>query len=322
MHILNLKLNKGVKTMENQLTINILTKKLEKINYLKVKENIKLKNYTSFRVGGPADLFITPKKIEAVQQLMPLVISSKLPYFILGRGSNLIASDKGYRGIIIYTGELNNYNIKDNIIEAETGIELEELADIALNESLSGLEFASGIPGSLGGALYMNAGAYNGEMKDVIKSAFFVNSQGKIIEKNNKDLKLDYRTSILQKKDNKWFAIKVILSLKKDSREKIKSKMDNLHQKRWNKQPMELPSAGSIFKRPSGHYTGALIEKANLKGCQIGGAQISIKHAGFIVNKENATAEDIINLIEKIKKEVYENSGVQLEVEPRFLGEF
>lgn len=168
----------------------------------------------------------------------------------------------------------------------------------------------------------MNAGAYNGEMKDVIKSAFFVNSQGKIIEKNNKDLKLDYRTSILQKKDNKWFAIKVILSLKKDSREKIKSKMDNLHQKRWNKQPMELPSAGSIFKRPSGHYTGALIEKANLKGCQIGGAQISIKHAGFIVNKENATAEDIINLIEKIKKEVYENSGVQLEVEPRFLGEF
>jgi UDP-N-acetylmuramate dehydrogenase len=308
--------------MENKLTINSLTKKLEKINYLKVEENVKLKNFISFKVGGPADLFLTPKNIMAVQQLMPLVKSSNLPYFILGKGSNLIASDKGYRGIIIYTGELNNYNIKNNNIEAETGIELEELADIALNESLSGLEFASGIPGSLGGALYMNAGAYNGEMKDIIKSAVFVNYQGKIIEKENKDLDLHYRTSILQNKNNDWFAVKVILALKKDSKKNIKAKMDKLHQKRWNKQPMELPSAGSIFKRPPGHYTGALIEKAGLKGCQIGGAQVSNKHAGFIVNKENATAQDIINLIEKIKTEVYKNSGVQLEVEPRFLGEF
>jgi UDP-N-acetylmuramate dehydrogenase len=307
--------------MENKLAINSLTKKLEKINYLEVEENTKLKNYTSFKVGGPAKLFLSPKKINAVQQLMPLVISSKLPYFILGKGSNLIVSDKGYRGIIIYTGELNSYNIRNNVIEAETGLELEKLADIALAESLSGLEFASGIPGSLGGALYMNAGAYNGEMKDIIKSAFLVNSQGEIIEKNNKDLKLDYRTSILQKKNN-WFAVKVILALKIDAREKIKSKMDKLHKKRWNKQPMELPSAGSIFKRPPGHFTGVLIEKANLKGYQIGGAQVSEKHAGFIVNKGNATAKDIINLIEKIKKDVYENSGVQLEVEPRFLGEF
>ncbi|MFW6000725.1 MAG: UDP-N-acetylmuramate dehydrogenase [Halanaerobium sp.] len=308
--------------MKNKLAINSLTKKLEKINCLKVEKNIKLKNFTSFKVGGPADLFLTPKNIIAVQQLMPLVERSDLPYFILGRGSNLIASDKGYRGIIIYTGKLNNYNIKNNIITAETGIELKELAEIALNESLSGLEFASGIPGSLGGALYMNAGAYNGEMKDIIKSAVFVNYQGKIIEKENKDLELNYRTSILQNKNNGWFAVKVIISLKKDSKKNIKAKMEKLYQKRWNKQPMELPSAGSIFKRPPGHYTGALIEKSGLKGYQIGGAQVSNKHAGFIVNKENATAQDIINLIEKIKKEVYKNSGVQLEVEPRFLGEF
>lgn len=308
--------------MKNPLTINSLTKKLEKINYLKVEENIKLKNYTSFKVGGPADLFITPLNIESVKEFMPLLNNSGLPYFILGKGSNLIVSDRGYRGIIIYTGELNNYEIKDNIIAAETGLELKELADIALAESLSGLEFAGGIPGSLGGALYMNAGAYNGEMKDVIKSAVFVNTQGEIIEKNNKELKLDYRTSILQKKNNNCFAVKVLLSLKKSSKEKIKAKMDDLHQRRWNKQPMELPSAGSIFKRPPGHYTGALIEDADLKGYQIGGAQVSNKHAGFIVNKGGATAEDIINLIDKIKKEVYKNNGVQLEVEPRFLGEF
>ena len=308
--------------MNKKSTINSLTKKLEKINYLKVENSKKLEEYTSFQVGGPADIFLTPKNIDAVKKMMPLVVDSKLPYFILGRGSNLIISDKGYRGIIIYTGELKNYKVHANIIEAECGIELKELSEIALSESLSGLEFASGIPGSLGGALYMNAGAYGGEMKDVIKTAFFVNKKGEVIEKSQEELELDYRTSILQQRDLDLITVKVILSLEKSDEKTIKAEMDELHERRWDKQPMDLPSAGSIFKRPPGHYTGALIEKAEMKGYQIGGAQVSTKHAGFIVNKGDATADDIVQLIEKIKEEVYKISGVQLEVEPRFLGEF
>lgn len=308
--------------MEKISDINSLTNKLQKIKYLSVEKNRNLAEYASFKVGGPADLFLIPKKVEAVKELMPLILETGLPYFILGKGSNLIISDKGYRGIIIYTGELNHYQLEENQLTAEAGLELKEIADLACKNSLSGFEFAAGIPGSLGGALYMNAGAYGGEMKDVIVKAQFVNQKGKLIELNKAELKLEYRTSILQKENPDWIAVNVTIKLKKDKKEKIRAKMEELHKKRWSKQPMELPSAGSIFKRPPGHYTGPLIEKAEMKGYQIGGAQISNKHAGFIVNQGNASSEDIINLIEKVKEEVYKISGVQLEVEPRFLGEF
>lgn len=308
--------------MEKNADINILTNKLEKINCLEIEKNKNLAEFASFKVGGPADLFLTPKNTAAVKKLMPLICSSKLPYFILGKGSNLIISDKGYRGVIIYTGELNKYSLKENIIKAQSGLELKEIADIALQNSLSGFEFAAGIPGSLGGALFMNAGAYGGEMKDVILKAEFVNYKGEMIELSREELKLDYRTSILQQENPDWIAVSVNLKLKEENKKKIKKKMDELHRRRWAKQPMDLPSAGSIFKRPPGHYTGPLIEKAKMKGYQIGGAQISTKHAGFIVNKGNATSEDIVNLIEKVQEEVYKISGVQLKVEPRFLGEF
>ncbi len=308
--------------MEKHSDINSLTNKLEKINYLRLEKNKNLAEYASFKVGGPADLFLTPEKITALKELMPLLVNSEIPYFILGKGSNLIISDKGYRGIIIYTGSLNHYQLQGNQITAECGLELKEIADLACENSLSGFEFAAGIPGSLGGALYMNAGAYGGEMKDVIVKAQFVNQNGNLIELDKTDLKLEYRTSILQKEDPDWVAVNVTLQLKKSEPDKIRAKMDELHNKRWSKQPMDFPSAGSVFKRPPGHYTGPLIEKAKMKGYQIGGAQVSTKHAGFIVNKDNASAEDIINLIEKVKEEVYKTSGVQLEVEPRFLGEF
>jgi UDP-N-acetylmuramate dehydrogenase len=308
--------------MEKHSDINSLTNKLEKINYLKVEKNKYLAEYASFKVGGPADLFLTPKKTAALKELMPLIIESDIPYFILGKGSNLIISDKGYRGIIIYTGSLNHYQLDGNQITAESGLELKEIADLACENSLSGFEFAAGIPGSLGGALYMNAGAYGGELKDVLLKAQFVNQNGELIELNKKELKLEYRSSILQKENPDWIAVNVTIELQKSEKDKIQAKMDELHNKRWKKQPMELPSAGSIFKRPPGHYTGPLIEEAEMKGYQIGGAQVSTKHAGFIVNKDNASAQDIINLIEKVKEEVYKISGVQLEVEPRFLGEF
>ena len=302
--------------------INSLTKKLQKINSVKVEKDVKLANYSSFRVGGPADLFLIPQNIEVLKEIIPDIHQSKLSYFILGKGSNLIISDKGYRGIIIYTGQLNNYKVQGNTITAETGIELSKLADIACKNSLSGFEFAAGIPGSLGGALYMNAGAYGGEIKDVIKNARLINESGEIKVLNRKDLELSYRSSLLQKEKQKLIAVDLSLKLKPTEKEKIKEKMKKLHQKRWSKQPMDLPSAGSIFKRPPEHYTGPLIEETGLKGYQLGGAQVSTKHAGFIVNKGGATAEDIINLINKVKKEVYKISGVQLEVEPRFLGEF
>jgi UDP-N-acetylmuramate dehydrogenase len=308
--------------MKKYSDINSLTNKLEKINYLSLEKNKNLAEFASFKVGGPADLFLRPEKISALEELMPLIVESEIPYFILGRGSNLIISDKGYRGIIIYTGSLNHYQLNGNQITAESGLELKEIADLACENSLSGFEFAAGIPGSLGGALYMNAGAYGGELKDVIIKAQFVNQNGNLIELDKAELKLEYRTSILQKENPDWIAVNVTIKLHKSKADKIKAKMDELHNKRWSKQPMEFPSAGSIFKRPEGHYTGPLIEEAEMKGYQIGGAQVSTKHAGFIVNKDNASAQDIINLIEKVKEEVYKISGVQLEVEPRFLGEF
>jgi UDP-N-acetylmuramate dehydrogenase len=308
--------------MKKYSDINSLTNKLEKINYLRLEKNKNLAEFASFKVGGPADLFLRPEKISALKELMPLIVESEIPYFILGKGSNLIISDKGYRGIIIYTGSLNHYQLNGNQITAEAGLELKEIADLACENSLSGFEFAAGIPGSLGGALYMNAGAYGGELKDVIVKAQFVNQNGNLIELDKAELKLEYRTSILQKENPDWIAVNVTIELHKSEADKIKAKMDKLHNKRWSKQPMEFPSAGSIFKRPEGHYTGPLIEEAKMKGYQIGGAQVSTKHAGFIVNKDNASAQDIINLIEKVKKEVYKISGVQLEVEPRFLGEF
>ena len=304
---------------------NIMDKYINQFNQiddLLVKENVLLKNYTTFEVGGPADLFLIPQKVEALQKLTKIINNNDINYFVLGKGSNIIVGDKGYRGIIIYTGQLDKISVIDNRVVAQSGATLKNIADVALKNSLTGIEFACGIPGSLGGAVFMNAGAYGGEMKDVIVKAQFVNQNGDLIELDKTELKLEYRTSILQKENPDWAVADVTIELKKSKPDKIKAKMEELHHKRWSKQPMELPSAGSIFKRPEGHYTGALIEDAEMKGYQIGGAQVSTKHAGFIVNKDNASAEDIIRLIQKIKEEVYKISGVQLEVEPRFLGEF
>lgn len=297
-----------------------LLNKLEEIQGLDVKQNIPLKKYTTFQVGGPADLFITPKDEESLKNLIPIVNKVNKPYFILGKGSNIIVGDKGYRGIIIYTGQLDQITVKKNKIKTQSGATLKDIAETAKDHSLTGLEFASGIPGSLGGAVFMNAGAYGGEMKDIIKkvSAYDQNGNKKIMQKD--ELNLSYRNSIFQKKD--YIIFNALLELQPDNKDKISAKMNKLNRKRKNKQPLEYASAGSSFKRPANHYTGPLIEKANLKGYQIGGAQVSEKHAGFIINKGDATAKDIINLIQKIQKEVYEISGVKLKPEPKFLGEF
>lgn len=297
-----------------------IKKKLNNMKNLKLQYDTPLKEYTSFKIGGPVDILAIPEKPAVLQQLLILINNYQIPVFILGKGSNIIVGDKGYRGIVIYMGKLNRVQINDTEIIAETGITLAALANKALEAGLSGLEFASGIPGSLGGALYMNAGAYGSEMKDVISRAQVIDYNGKKITMNNDQLKLSYRYSILQEK--KLVTTNVHLSLYRGSKEKIKNKMKELNKRRKDKQPLDWPSAGSIFKRPEGHYTGALIENAGLKGLQIGDAQISEKHAGFIINRGNATAKDVKRLIEKVQDKIYKQNGVKLKVEPRFIGEF
>src|SRR6056297_983675 len=302
---------------------NIMDKYINQFNQiddLLVKENVLLKNYTTFEVGGPADLFLIPQKVEALQKLTKIINNNDINYFVLGKGSNIIVGDKGYRGIIIYTGQLDKISVIDNRVVAQSGATLKNIADVALKNSLTGIEFACGIPGSLGGAVFMNAGAYGGEMNDVIKKVTAINSKGDQVSLDNKDLNLSYRNSIFQ--NSNYIIYDVVLKLENGNQQEIKKQMDKLNKKREQKQPLEYPSAGSSFKRPEGYYTGPLIEKANMKGYQIGGAQVSKKHAGFIINKDNATAKDIVNLIKKIQEEVYKISGVKLKPEPKFLGEF
>ena len=297
-----------------------IIEKLKQIQNLKVEENVMLKKYTTFKVGGPANIFVTPRTKQALMNLTQIINETDQSYFVLGKGSNIIVGDKGYNGIIIYTGQLDKIKVDNNTIVAQSGATLKDIAEIAQDYSLTGMEFASGIPGSLGGAVFMNAGAYGGEMNDIIQKVSAVDQKGQKKVMPKKELNLSYRSSIFQ--ENEYIILDAFLKLTKGNKDDIRAKMDKLERKRKNKQPLEYPSAGSSFKRPKDHYTGPLIEKANMKGYQIGGAQVSEKHAGFIVNKGNATAQDIVKLIQKIQKEVYAISGVKLKPEPKFLGKF
>ncbi len=290
------------------------------IKELELKYDHQIKEYTSFKIGGKADIFAIPMSVSALESLVKTLGDFQVSFFVLGKGSNIIVGDKGYRGVIIYTGELKKVIIKDNIIKAEAGISLASLANKALETGLSGLEFASGIPGSLGGALYMNAGAYGGEMQDVVKEASLLDYSGRRLVLKKEELDLAYRHSILQEKP--LIAVEITLELKAGKAEEIREKMKDLNQRRKEKQPLEWPSAGSIFKRSPGYYAGPLIEEAGLKGLRVGDAQISEKHAGFIINLGNATAADVRELIEKVQEIVYRKKGVKLEVEPRFIGDF
>lgn len=297
-----------------------LKKALANIEGLDLRYDHKLKEYTSFKIGGKADIFAIPKTKNTLIELLQLLQDYQFPFFILGKGSNIIVGDKGYRGMIIYTGELKNVNIEGTIIKAEAGITLAALANKALAADLSGLEFASGIPGSLGGALYMNAGAYGSEMKDVVRETSLLDYAGNEYIYSKEELALSYRYSILQKKP--LIVLTVSMELEKGNKEEIKAKMLELNRRRKEKQPLEWPSAGSIFKRPEGHYVGPMIEELGLKGYRIGDAQISEKHAGFIINLGNATAADVIKLIKLVQDKIYKEKGIKLEPEPRFIGEF
>ena len=297
-----------------------LSTELEKLRDVVVQYHTPLKDYTSFRIGGPADIFLIPLQNRVLPEIIAILNNYQQDFFILGKGSNIIVGDQGIRGVVIYNARLNNIIIKDDQITAECGVTLAALAKQAMEAGLSGLEFAGGIPGSLGGAIFMNAGAYGSEMKDIIVEVDVINNTGDVLTLNKQQLDLSYRHSILQEKS--LIASRVKLKLAPGDREQIKAQMKKLNQQRQEKQPLEWPSAGSVFKRPDGYYTGPLIEKAGLKGARVGDAQVSQKHAGFIINRGNATARDVIELIKKVQREVYQNSGIKLETEPRYIGEF
>lgn len=280
-----------------------------------------MKNHTSFKVGGPVDLLLTPKTEQQIKEILLLLTIENIPFYIMGNGSNLLVSDYGFRGVVIKVYDnFKDSTIEGDIINAESGILLSTLSKVALSNNLGGLEFASGIPGTLGGAITMNAGAYGGEMKDILISAHVIDKKGHIFEIVNGDLQLGYRTSAIEKQDLIVLSSKIKLT--PCPYDEIKARMDDLDYKRKSKQPLEWPSAGSTFKRPEGHYAGKLIEDSNLRGYQLGGAQVSDKHCGFVINKDNATASDVINLIHHVQTVVYENYGIKLDTEVKQLGEF
>lgn len=280
-----------------------------------------MKKHTTFRVGGPADYFIVPRTKEEVKGLILLCKEFGVPYYVLGNGSNLLVGDKGYRGVIIQIyKEMNRIAVEGENITVQAGALLSRVGNVALEAELSGFEFAAGIPGTMGGAVVMNAGAYGGELKDVLVSATVLTPQGDILTLSNEELELGYRTSIVAKKD--YVVLEAVIGLARGNKESIKARMDELRVQRTTKQPLEYPSAGSTFKRPEGYFAGKLIQDAGLRGFQVGGAQVSEKHCGFVINKGDATAADVWELMQQVSAIVKEKFGVDLEPEVKRLGEF
>lgn len=288
------------------------------------KENIFLnepmKNHTSFKIGGCADIFVQPKNADELIKIIQLAQQSKTPYFVMGNGSNLLVTEKGIRGLVIKTnGCLKEIKIMGNQIFCEAGVLLSQLANFAMKNSLTGLEFASGIPGTLGGAIVMNAGAYDGEMKDVTVKTKYIDEDGKIGEVIGEQHAFGYRTSIFQGSNK--IILNSELRLQYGEQKEIREKMNDLNRRRREKQPLTIPSAGSVFRRPKGYYAGKLIQDSGLRGYQIGGAKVSEKHCGFIVNTGNATADDVLNLIAHIQDVVQSKFGVTLQTEVKTIGE-
>lgn len=315
---------------------------IDKLNRIVAYEDLKFNEsmslHTSFKVGGAADIFVTPQSYYQLAQIVRISVLNQVPYMILGKGSNLIVRDGGIRGLVISTAKLQRMLISQDFLLADAGVELTTLSSFAADYGLSGLEFACGIPGSVGGAVFMNAGAYEGEIAQVLDFTVCldldklyhyepVSSDNphldsafpyKIIALDNNEHAFSYRKSIYQTRN--LIMLYAVFLLKQSNQKDIKTKIQELTTARETKQPLQYPSAGSIFKRPPGHFTGALIQQCNLSGYQIGGAAVSELHCGFIVNTGSATATDIINLIEHIQAVVYAAHGVKLSTEVKIIG--
>ncbi|MBU3176156.1 UDP-N-acetylmuramate dehydrogenase [Clostridium estertheticum] len=295
----------------------------KQINKVTDDSNIKvdepMERHTSFRVGGPADILVTPSDVLEVQALIKICKKYKVKYYLIGNGSNLLVKDGGIRGVVIKLCNLNKIEVEGNKITAQSGASLYDVTMVALDKGLKGIEFANGIPGSIGGAAAMNAGAYNGEMSMVLDSLLTIDQNGELLTIDKDDMELSYRSSAVLKYG--YTVISVTLSLQAGDKEVIKARMDDLAKKRSDKQPLEYASAGSTFKRPEGHYASVLIQDSNLKGTHVGDAEVSVKHSGFIINKKSASATDILDLIKLVQDEVQKKFGVKLDTEVKIWGE-
>lgn len=289
-------------------------------NKIKCKEM--MKDHTTFRIGGPTDYFVVPESKEEVQAILNLCKQNEVPFYIIGNGSNLLIGDGGFSGVIIQIGKaMSQIQFEDvGKVRAGSGIMLSKLAQEIAEYGLTGFEFASGIPGTLGGAIYMNAGAYGGEIKDVIVEATVIDEKNEFLVLTKEELDLSYRKSIVQSKG--YTVLEAVFAFEEGKKEDILQRMEELNQRRREKQPLNYPSAGSTFKRPEGYFAGKLIQDAGLCGFRVGGAAISEKHCGFVINAENATANDVKELIKQVDRRVFEQFGVHMEPEVRMIGKF
>lgn len=279
-----------------------------------------MSRHTTFRTGGPADLLVQPKA-EQIAPILEVCRNEEIPWTVIGNGSNLLVGDGGIRGVVLEIGkQMSDIVIEGTMITAGAGAMLSSIASRAAAAELTGMEFASGIPGSLGGAVVMNAGAYGGEMKDILQKVTVLTPDGTVQILSVEELELSYRHSIIPEKG--YLVVSAILKLQQGNADEIQSIMDDLKEKRVSKQPLEYPSAGSTFKRPEGYFAGKLIQDAGLRGFRVGGAQVSEKHCGFIINRDQATSTDICQLMQQVSEIVYEKFGVRLEPEVKKIGEF
>ncbi|MEI3167852.1 MAG: UDP-N-acetylmuramate dehydrogenase [Lachnospiraceae bacterium] len=280
-----------------------------------------MSRHTTFRTGGPADIYIEPSGVEELKQVLDICREENVAYTIIGNGSNLLVGDGGYRGVLISFGKpFAQVTIEGAQVRTGAGALLSAVAKQVLNASLTGFEFAAGIPGTIGGAVVMNAGAYGGELCQVLREATVLTPEGEVKTLPAEELELGYRTSCVQK--NGYIVLEAVLQLQPGNADDIRAVMDALASKRREKQPLEYPSAGSTFKRPEGHFAGRLIQDAGLRGFRVGGAQVSEKHCGFVINRDHATSADILSLCRQVQEKVKAQFGVELELEVKLLGEF
>lgn len=284
-----------------------------------IQKNAMMKQYTSFKVGGPVDILVIPQNYIQISNIINLCKEFNIKYYIMGNGSNLLVKDGGIRGVVIKLSKLDKITVEGEKIISQGGTSLLLTSKVALDENLTGMEFACGIPGSIGGAVAMNAGAYNGEISQIVESALIIDNEGEIRRIDKEELELGYRMSSILKYG--YVVLEVTLSLKKGEHSKINDRMKELTKRRIERQPLEFPSAGSTFKRPENNYAAKLIEDSGLKGLCIGDAQVSPKHSGFIINKGNASAKDILNLIYVVQNEVEKKFKVELNTEVLIIGE-
>lgn len=281
-----------------------------------LKESVPLSRLTTFKTGGCATVLF-PQNIAASKVLFPLLVRENIPYFLLGNGSNVIAKDEGYDGVIFSLSQMKEVSVQGEEVTALAGVSITHLATVAQKNSLSGMEFFYGIPGSVGGAVFMNAGAYGGECKDILKSVTFLKQTGEVLTLPPEDLEVGYRTSAFQNSGD--VILSATFSLKKGNADAIRETMEELMRRRVEKQPLEYPSAGSTFKRYEGRYTAKMIEEAGLKGFSVGGAKVSEKHAGFVINTGSATSQDILTLISHVQKVIWEKEKIRIEREIRVI---